>query len=152
MEFCENSIDGLGPDEGFGTGIVLGKIGVDGGLQVSDRAEDAAPDALAGDFGEEILDRVEPGSRGRGEVKSPARMARQPSQHFGVFMGGVVVEHDMDRLVGHDLAFDGVEKSNEFEMPVALHAAADHAAVEHAERGEQGGGAPRLRGGRLLRL
>ena len=67
-------------------------------------------------------------------------------------MGGVVVENDMDRLVGRDLAFDGIEKADEFEMAVALHAAADDAAVEHAERREQRGGAPRLRGGRLCRL
>jgi hypothetical protein len=37
-------------------------------------------------------------------------------------------------------------------MAVALHAAPDHGAVEHAERGEQGGGAPRLRRGKLWRL
>ena len=55
-------------------------------------------------------------------MEGPARMARQPSQHFGVFMGGVVVEHDMDRRVGRDLTFDSVEKANEFEMAVALHA------------------------------
>src|SRR3974377_2416781 len=30
---------------------------------------------------------------------------------------------------------------DEFEVAVALHAAADHAAIEHAERGKQGGGA-----------
>jgi len=29
-------------------------------------------------------------------------------------------------------------------MPVALHAAADHGALEHVERGEQGGGAVAL--------
>jgi len=37
-------------------------------------------------------------------------------------------------------------------MPVALHAAADDLAVERVEGGKQGGGAPRLREGRLLRL
>src|SRR6185503_3764824 len=54
---------------------------------------------------------------------------------------GVVVENGMDRLVGRDLAFDGIEKADEFEMTVALHAAADDVAVEHAERREQRGGA-----------
>jgi len=37
---------------------VLGEISVDGGLQVGDRAKDAAADALAGHFGKEVLDRV----------------------------------------------------------------------------------------------
>jgi hypothetical protein len=69
-----------------------------------------------------------------------------------MFVGGIVVEHRMDRLLGRDLAFDGVEEADEFEVAVALHAAADHCSVEHAERGEQGGGAPGLRRGRLWRL
>src|SRR5271167_4161347 len=68
-------------------------------------------------------------------------MARQPSQHFGMFVGGVVVEHCVDRLLGRDLAFDGVEEADEFEVAVPLHAAADHRSVQHAERSEQGGGA-----------
>src|SRR5947209_651320 len=68
-------------------------------------------------------------------------MARQPSQYFGMLVGGIVVENDVDRLASRDLTLDGIEKANEFEMAVALHAAADHGAVEHAERSEKGGGA-----------
>jgi hypothetical protein len=41
---------------------MLYEISVDGGLEVDDRREDAAADALAGDLGEEILDRVQPGA------------------------------------------------------------------------------------------
>ena len=68
-------------------------------------------------------------------------MARQPGQYRGMFVGGVVVEDDVDRLAGRDVAFDGIEKADEFDMAVTLHAAADDGAVEHAEGGEQGGGA-----------
>ena len=68
-------------------------------------------------------------------------MARPPGQHLGMFMGGVVVEDDVDRLVGRNLALNSVEKADEFDMAVALHAAADDGAVEHAEGGKQGGGA-----------
>ena len=57
---------------------MLGEIGIDGGLQVGDRVEDAAADALAGHLGEEVRDGVEPRGRGRGEVERPTRMARQP--------------------------------------------------------------------------
>jgi hypothetical protein len=46
---------------------------------------------------------------------------------------GIVVEDDVDRLVGRDLALDGVEETDELEVAVALHAAADHRSVEHAE-------------------
>jgi hypothetical protein len=70
---------GFAPGKRFGTGIVL-EISVDVGPQVGDRAEDAA-DALAGHFGKEVLDRIEPGGGGRGEVENPARMAPQPASH-----------------------------------------------------------------------
>ena len=52
-------------------------------------------------------------------------------------MGGVVVEDRVDRLAGWNLALDGVEKADELLMPVALHVAADHRAVEDVHRGEQ---------------
>ena len=50
----------------------------------------------------------------------------------------------MDRLVGRHLALDGIEKADEFLVPVALHAAADDLAFEDIESGEQGGGAVAL--------
>ncbi len=69
-----------------------------------------------------------------------------------MLVGGIVVEHGVDHLASRDLALDGLEEADEFEVAMALHAAADHGAVEHAERGEQGGDAPRFREGRLCRL
>ena len=37
---------------------------------------------------------------------------------------GIIVENDVDRLVGGDLALNGVEKADEFAVTVALHAVA----------------------------
>ena len=50
----------------------------------------------------------------------------------------------MDDLAGRHVRFDGVEEADELLVPVALHAAAEHAPVEHVEGGEQGGGAVAL--------
>jgi hypothetical protein len=58
-----------------------------------------------------------------------------------MFRGGMVVEHCVDHVAGGHLALDSIEEADEFEVAVALHAATDHRAVEHAECGEQGGGA-----------
>src|SRR6266850_6854083 len=95
----------------------------------SDRAEDAAADALSRHLREKVLDGVEPRGRGRGEVEGPTRVTCQPGQHFGMLVGGIVVEDDMDRPIGRDLALDSIEEANEFEVAVALHAAANHGAV-----------------------
>jgi hypothetical protein len=60
VEFGEDRIGGLGSDERFGMSIVLGQIGVYGAPNVDDRTEAAASNALAGQFGEEVLNRIEP--------------------------------------------------------------------------------------------
>ena len=96
----QNGVGRFGPDEGFGAGIVRGEISIVGGLQVGDRVEDAAADAPLRYLREESLDPIESGGRGRGEVEGPALMACQPGQDLGMFIGGVVVEDDVDRPVG----------------------------------------------------
>jgi hypothetical protein len=53
-------------------------------------------------------------------------MARQPGQHFEMFVRGIVVEDDVDQLASPDLALDGIEETDKFAVAVALHAAADH--------------------------
>jgi hypothetical protein len=77
----------------------------------------------------------------RGEVESEALMPLQPGSHLRVLVGGIVVEHHVDRLVGRYLALDGIEKTDEFLMPVALHATPDDLAFEDIEGGKQGDGA-----------
>jgi hypothetical protein len=41
------------------------------------------------------------------------------------------VEHGVDHLAGRDFTLDGIEKADEFAVAAALHASADHGAVEH---------------------
>ena len=47
-----------------------------------------------------------------------------------MFVGGIIVEDDVDELASRGLALDSIAKTNEFEVAVALHAAANHRAVE----------------------
>ena len=65
-------------------------------------------------------------------------MTGEPVEDLGMLVGGVVVEDRVDHFAGRHRALDGVEEADELLMPMALHAAADHGAFEHIERGEQG--------------
>ena len=123
---------------------MLTDIAGDGVLDVGDGLEHAAPQTLAGQGGEEALDSVDPGRRGRGEVKDPARVALQPGTDLGMLVGGVVVGDGMDQLASRDGALDGVEKADELLMAVLGHTAAQHRAVLDVKRGEQGGDAVAL--------
>jgi hypothetical protein len=113
--------------------VVSGDEAVDGGLEVYDALEDAAPEPAFSEDGEEALYRVEPGGAGRGEVEGPAGMAAQPSDHLGVLVGGVVVEDGVDGLARWDLALDDIEEADELLMPVALHASPDDLAFQHVD-------------------
>ena len=123
---------------------MFGEVAVDGGLQVDDGMEAAASDALARERREEILDRVQPGAGGRREMEGPARMPREPRLDLWMLVSGVVVDHRLNQLAGRNVTLDGVEEADELVMPMTLHAASDHGAVEHVEGGEQRGGAVAL--------
>ncbi len=88
----------LGPAEGAGVLVDLCEEAIDGGLQRDDGVEDAAFEAPLAQLGEQAFDRVEPGRRGWGEVEGPARVTREPLQHPGVLVGGVIVNDGVDSL------------------------------------------------------
>ena len=79
-------------------------------------------------------------------VKWKAKRSCRSSQArtFGMLVGGVVVEDDVDHLAGRHLGLDRVQEAHELLMAVALHVAADHRPVEDVERSEQGRGAVAL--------
>jgi hypothetical protein len=64
-------------------------------------------------------------------VEGPVWMTRQPFLHLQVLVSGVVVEDRVDGLAGGNFVLDSVEETDELLMPMALHVAADHRAVEN---------------------
>ena len=65
----------------------------------------------------------------------------QPGPHGGVFVGGVVVDDQVNRQVLGDLTVDGAQELHELLVAVAGQALSDHRAGEYVEGGEQGSGA-----------
>ena len=62
------------------------QVGLDRGLQFGDAAEDTAANGVLCDEAEKTLDLIEPGGRGRCEVKMDALMTSQPSLDLGVLV------------------------------------------------------------------
>src|SRR5262245_66255118 len=71
-------------------------------------------------------------------------MRLEPALDRGGLMGGVVVEDEMQIEIGGGLSIDQPEEAQELPVPMARQARADDLAVQHAESGEQGGGAVAL--------
>jgi hypothetical protein len=131
---------GIGcPGEGLWLFIMLGDEAVDGGLKIDDRVEHPPFQAALGELGKEALDGVEPRTGRWREVKYEARVPVEPCADLGVFVGGVIVEDHVHRLVGWHACINGVQEADELLMPVLLHIPSDHGAIEDVERGEQRG-------------
>src|ERR1039457_4676977 len=69
-----------------------------------------------------------------------ARVASKPGEHLGMFVGGIVVEDDVDGLLGRNRFLDGVEEADELLVAMALHTPADHLTFEHVKGSKQRGG------------
>ena len=63
----------------------------DGGFEVRNTLEGAAPDLLAGDFGEQALHQIKPGRGGGRVVHLETRMLCQPCLNLLGLVGPVVV-------------------------------------------------------------
>ena len=77
-------------------------------------------------------------------MERPTGMPGEPFAHGGMLVGSIIIDDGVDRLSFRNLGLDGVEEADEFLMPMARHAAADHLAFQDVERGEQGGDAMTL--------
>jgi len=84
----------------------------DGTFELRDTLEGAATNAFSGDVGEEPLDHVDPGSRGRREVQMEAGMGLEPSLYARRLMRGIVVNDEMEIETGGGLLVDQPENRN----------------------------------------
>ena len=106
---------------------------------------DAALDLLVGEESKPAFYLIEPGGAGRGEVEVIARVAGEPRFDGWRFVGGVIVEHQMDIEIGRHGLLDLREEVAEFDRTVTLVAAANDPAGGNVQGGEQRGRAmPRV--------
>src|SRR5438552_12266808 len=109
-------------------------------LESFDAGNDAAPELILGQVVEESFDHVEPTAAGGREVEMRALVARRPAQNRRVFVGGIVVDDQVELFVGGRLAIDETQELQPFLMAMTLHVSGHHTAVEGVESGKQRGG------------
>ena len=117
---------------------------MDGIFEFPQGSEYAALEALLCELGKETLNGVEPRGRCRGEVEDKPRMLSEPLHDVGMFVGGIVVDDDVDRLFPGYSCLDDVQEPDELLMAMSLHALADNLALKDIECREQGGDAMAL--------
>ena len=128
------------PSEWLWVGVVVCDVSIDCSLQIDDADKGATFEAPFGQYGKEAFNRIQSRGAGRREVEGDARVASEPRDHLGMFVGGIVVEDDVDGLLRWNRFFDGVEEADELLMAMALHTPADHLTFEYVEGSKQRGG------------
>jgi len=73
-----------------------------------------------------------------------ARVLVEPCCHFGMLVGGIVVEHEVKIEFRWGVAVDGSQEAQELLTAVALHALPDHRPGGDIEGGDQRGRAVAL--------
>src|SRR5580692_7695146 len=68
-------------------------------------------------------------------------MTGQPGFDLGMFVGGVIVQDQMDVEVGGNVVVQMLEKTQELLMAMAWFALRNHASVKHIEGRKERGGA-----------
>src|ERR1035437_3515223 len=120
----------------------IGGVGVDVASefasQVGNRGEDAARDDLAFDLGEPDLDLVEPGRVSGREVKPDSRMLLEELADRLSFVGGEIVEDDVNLLPRRAQGYDLLQKGHELVAGVASGSFAVNATGGGIERRIQG--------------
>jgi hypothetical protein len=140
-DLTEDEVGGSGPFEGTGSSVVGFEVVANGGAELGDAQEVFALEALAGEFGEEAFDLVEPGRMGGDEVQVPAGMAGEPANDRVGLVSGVVVEHGVDLQSGRSAVLDLFEESEELPVGVPGVATAPDLSGGDAQRGEERDGA-----------
>src|SRR6266481_7418547 len=99
--------------------VVEFEVVADGVLQFAGAAMDAAAQLFFGEASEPAFHQVEPGRAGGREVELKARMTQQPTLDGRGFVGGVIVDDQMERKPGRDLVVNRLEKLTELDRPMA---------------------------------
>ena len=90
------------PDVPLGFEVMPGEVLHDGIDQLAHAAEAAGQNRLLAQVSEEVFDQIHPGRTGGRKMQLEARMACQPALDDGMFMGGVIVQNDVDVLAQRD--------------------------------------------------
>ncbi len=117
--------------------VVEFEVVADGVLQFAGAAMDAAAQLFFGEASEPAFHQVEPGRARRREVEMKARMTQQPTLDGRGFVGGVIVDDQMERAAARDLVVNRLKQLAELHRPMATMKLPDHGARLEVERGEQ---------------
>ena len=112
-------------------------IGINLLHQLADAGERTAPDRLLGNQRKPALDLVEPGRVGGSVVDVVSRALREPSADSGMFVGGVIVNDQMDFEIRRDVLVKTAQEGKKPLMAMTGFAFCENRATRYVEGGEQ---------------
>ena len=115
------------------------QVAADGVLEFAGAAMDATTQLFFSEASEPAFHQVEAGRARRREVEMKARMTQQPTLDGRGFVGGVVIDDQMQLECGRHRLVDGRKELAKLDCPMPLMQLADPGASFEVERREQVG-------------
>jgi len=113
------------------------KEAIDIGNELGNALKTAQPDDFSSNLPKEALDQIEPGSRCWGKMEVNALFAGQPSFDGWMFVRGVVVANDVDRLVSRNAAIDLFQEGKPLVVAMPTGRVSQNLAAEIVECGKE---------------
>ncbi len=133
-------IEGLGgPDERLWTPVVFINELSDSHDEFFGIVKYAAPQSVLGEVAEEAFDHVQPRTAGGREVDMKPGMTSEPSLHFRMFVGGVVVNDQVKFFVRRRHLVNHAQELQPLLMAMPVIAHADNGPIESIYGSEQSG-------------
>ena len=120
--------------------IAMVDIGVDDPYEIANAGHGEATELSLIELAEEAFDEIEPRGACGHEMEMDARVAPQPPPNLLVFVGGVVVEDNVDVETGLHVALDRLDELEELLVSMPGHALMNELARLDLERSKQGRG------------
>ena len=102
-------------------------------LQLRDADKGPASHGLLRQFPEPALHLIEPTGTGRNKVQRKAGMALEPRLDLGVFVGAVIVQHQMKLQLFGELVIQSAQEFQEFLMAMPGKTLADDFAFQYLQ-------------------
>src|ERR1700751_624584 len=127
---------GLCPDKGFGIGVVVRNVVVDGGGELGDTFEDTATNSLGGNFSEPTFNKIEPLRRSWNKMQVKAGMPGKPTLDAWMLVRRIIVGDAVNIQLLRRCPVNRFQEFEELLMTVPRHTLADNLAFENIERGK----------------
>jgi len=136
-DFFEDIVGFRSPNDGLRVGVMMLDIVFYCCYELVDRSKRSAADTFCRKIAKEPLNHVEPRCARRREVHVKPFVSREPTLHFVMLVGSIIVGDEMNFQVGGNALINQAKELQPLSMAMPFLARADDRSVKGVQRGKE---------------